>query len=224
MKAGAQWIEADIKLTADGVPVLLHDDVLARTTNGQGPVADIAWADLQKLDAGSWFGKEFANVRVPMLSELLVFARDAGLRLNLELKPCPGRTRATTMIALIEIVKIWPENAYPPLISSFDIEALTIAAQLHPAAPRGLLLEDWREDWREAMFETHAATLHVNAELLTPARLSLLTRMHVPVLAYTVNDPAQAKSLLGDGVRAIFCDDPGTMLKALGSALTFERT
>lgn len=212
---GAEWIETDVKLTSDGVPILMHDDTLERTTNGHGNVADTSWAEMQNFDAGSWFSPSFTATRIPTLAELLSFARATGMRLNLELKPCPGRARATAMCALIEAAKLWPETALPPLISSFDIEALKIAAQLHPGWPRGLLLDEWRDDWRDLVFATNATTVNIDADILTPQRLKTLTDFDMPVLAYTVNDPARARELLAGGVRAVFCDDPAAMIKAL---------
>ena len=212
---GAKWIETDVKLTADGIAILMHDDDLDRTTDGKGPVADMSWAEVKKLDAGGWFSPSFKHEPVARLSDLLGFASKAQMRLNLELKPCPGRTRATVMVALIEAAKLWPETAPLPLISSFDVEALTIAAQLHPEWPRGLLLDEWRNDWRELAALVQAATIHLNANILTPERIALLRETKRPILAYTVNDAAQAKMLLQNGVSAVFSDNPGEILKAL---------
>ncbi len=212
---GAVWIETDVKLTQDGVPVLIHDETLERTTDGVGNIADKTWAELQTLDAGAWFGAEFAGMRIPALTEFVAFARDAGLRMNLEIKPCAGRARATTMVALIEVAKIWPESAPPPLISSFDIEALAVAAQLHPAWPRGLLLDEWRDDWVEIMGQVGATTLNLDEELLTAERLEALRPMQIPLLAYTVNDADRARFLLANGVHAVFSDDAGALIKAI---------
>ena len=209
------WIETDLKLTYDGVPILMHDDALDRTTNGHGPVADMKWAEMQKLDAGTWFGDAFHQEPIPHLHELLHLVIDNRLRLNLELKPCPGRAKATTMVALIEMTKIWPEEALPPLISSMDIEALTIAAALHPGWPRGLILDAWRPDWAEVIRATQPSTLHVNVDLLDAAHLDLLTTTQLPILAYTVNDAAQAKDLLRRGISAVFTDNPRAILNAL---------
>src|SRR5882672_3455210 len=88
---GAKWIEVDIKLTHDGIPIIMHDDTLDRTTDGKGPVADMLWDDMQKLEAGNWFGPGFAGERVPRLSEVLHFVLEHNMRINMELKPCPGR-------------------------------------------------------------------------------------------------------------------------------------
>lgn len=212
---GATWAEVDVKLTHDGVPVLMHDDRLDRTTNGKGNVADITWAEMQTLDAGSWFSPQFKGERVPRLAEALRLALASGLRLNLEIKPCPGRTRATAMVALMEAAQIWPAGYPPPLISSFDIETLAIAAQFQPQWPRGLLLDEWRPDWRNIATQVGAETLNVNAAMLNAERFRDFEQARLPILAFTVNDPALAKDLLNKGVGAVFTDNPREILEAL---------
>jgi glycerophosphoryl diester phosphodiesterase len=212
-EAGAAWIETDVKLTADGVAILFHDDTLDRTTDGHGDVADAPWADIQKLDAGTWFDSGFRGTRVPLLADLLAFARVTGMRLNLEIKPCPGRAQATAMVTLMEVAKAWPVSMPPPLISSFDIDALMAAAQLHPDWPRGLLLDEWRPDWRELVERTGARTINVNADILTRDRIEDLCGSGLQLLCYTVNDPVVAGELLRAGVSALFCDDPAKMME-----------
>jgi glycerophosphoryl diester phosphodiesterase len=212
---GAVWVETDVKLTHDGVPILMHDDELDRTTNGKGLVADMPWSEFQKLDAGGWFDPQFSGERVPALSEFLAFVFAQNLRVNLELKPCPGRTQATAMVTLIEAAKVWPHSAPPPLISSFDVEALVIASGLHPEWPRGLLLEEWSEDWGDLVRRTKADAIHVDEEILTKGRVDAFLQARLPVLAFTVNDPARMKELLHWGVTAVFTDHPGQLIKAL---------
>jgi glycerophosphoryl diester phosphodiesterase len=212
---GARWIETDVKLTHDGIPIIMHDDTLDRTTDGKGPVADITWADMQKLDAGSWFDLAYKGEHVPRLAEVLRFVLEHNMRINLELKPCPGRAQATAMVTLIEAAKIWPHDRPPPLISSFDIEALMIAAGLHPEWPRGLLLEEWRDDWADLVHKTKASVINLDADLLTEERVEAIVKTRLPVLAFTISDPARAKELLHWGVKAVFSDNPGTIIKAL---------
>ncbi|HEU0118836.1 MAG TPA: glycerophosphodiester phosphodiesterase [Alphaproteobacteria bacterium] len=213
--SGATWLETDIKLTHDGMPILMHDDTLDRTTNGKGAVADMTWADMQRLDAGSWFDPSFAGERVATLAELLRYANTYHLHVNLELKPCPGRTQATTMVALIEAAKVWPQDNPPPLISSFDTDALIIAGRLHPGWPRGLLLDAWRDDWQQVVKDCDASAIGLADELVTKQRVAKLVESHVPILVYTVNDPLRAKELLHWGVRAVFSDNPQAIIKAL---------
>ncbi|MBE6043484.1 MAG: glycerophosphodiester phosphodiesterase [Clostridium thermopalmarium] len=83
---GATGIETDIHMTKDGVLVLIHDERVDRTTNGTGFVKDYTYKELLKLDAGSYFSKEFEGLKVPTLEELFQFASHNELKLDLELK------------------------------------------------------------------------------------------------------------------------------------------
>jgi glycerophosphoryl diester phosphodiesterase len=198
-EAGALWVECDVKLTRDGAPIIMHDDTLDRTTDGKGNVADMDWADVQKLDAGVWFDARFRGERVPQLAEALRFILDHDMRLNLEIKPCPGRAQATAMVALIETAKLWPPYYAPPVISSFNEKALAIAAQLHPHWPRSFAFEGWNSDWRASAARVGAEALTVNAEILTSDRMHVLAQTGLAVLAYTSDDPLRAKQLLNEG-------------------------
>jgi glycerophosphoryl diester phosphodiesterase len=208
-------VEFDVKLTRDGVPVIMHDDTLDRTTNGTGKVADMDWADIQKLDAGSWFDARFRDERVPHLADALRTILEGGMRPMIEIKPSPGRARATSMIALLEAAKIWPHNHPSPLVLSFNREALAAAAQIQPHWPRGLSFDEWQEDWRDGVKEVEAEAIVINADLLTSDHMPILTQSELTILTYTVDDPSLTKRLLSEGVSAVFCDNPGAMIAAL---------
>lgn len=81
---GADGIELDVKLTADGQVVVMHDQTVERTTNGQGAVRRLGLKELRRLDAGSWFGPEFAGEKVPLLQEVFETCGQ-GLRYDVEL-------------------------------------------------------------------------------------------------------------------------------------------
>lgn len=210
---GIGWVETDVKLSHDGVPILFHDDVLEHVTSGHGAVADKSWDELRQLVVRG--GISPSTDVIPTLQDALRLVFDRGLRINLELKPCAGRTQVTTMVTMIAAARMWPEDCPPPLISSFDIEALTIASRLHPDWPRGLLLDSWRDDWRELSLLLRISSLHVNADCLTQDRIDMVRGAGLPLLAYTVNDPLQARSLLQSGVTAVFSDNPAEILRAL---------
>ncbi|HKQ97182.1 MAG TPA: glycerophosphodiester phosphodiesterase family protein, partial [Candidatus Polarisedimenticolia bacterium] len=82
---GADWIECDVRLSADDVPIILHDATLDRTTDGRGSAASLPLASILRLDAGSWFAPRFRGERVPMLAEVLALLDGRG-GINLELK------------------------------------------------------------------------------------------------------------------------------------------
>ncbi len=210
---GVKWIEADVKITSDGVPVLLHDETLDRTTNGQGLVSQTSWEKIRSLDAGSWFSPAFSKTRITSLVEILTFCAASRMRLVMELKPSPGRTQATVMVALIEASKHWPENVPPPMVASFELDALMIAAQLRPDWPRSLFFDAWDANWAEKAIMTQAAAVAFKDDSLTPEHIEILRQSTLPTLAYTVDDPARAKELIKGGIKAVFSDDVTSLIK-----------
>src|SRR5688572_11167984 len=89
LELGADWIECDVHLSRDGVPVVIHDETLDRTTNGHGLVRDHSLAELKRLDAGAWFGAEYAGERLLTLHELLEWARARDTVVDVEVKNAP---------------------------------------------------------------------------------------------------------------------------------------
>ncbi len=205
---GARMVEVDVKLTADGVPILMHDDDLDRTTDGRGAVRATPLAVIRRLDAGRWFGPAFAGERVPTLAEALVMARQLDLALNLEIKPCAGRERETALVALAEARRLWPADRPPPLVSSFELESLLAAREAAPDWPRGYLIWERPADWSAIADAVGAATIAVNHAFETPDGIAACRATGRPVLAYTVNDPARARALFALGVAAVFSDRP----------------
>jgi len=137
---GVEWVELDVKLTKDKVPIIFHDDTLDRTTNGSGLVAETLYSDIQALEAGSHFADSFAGVSIPTLEDALEVIIDRGLGLNLEIKPCAGREIETTEHALDILTSIWDEDD-KILISSFQHVSLETAMEMAPNLPRGFLME-----------------------------------------------------------------------------------
>ncbi|MHA1599411.1 MAG: glycerophosphodiester phosphodiesterase family protein, partial [Alphaproteobacteria bacterium] len=105
---GVSWVEFDVMLTGDQVPVLFHDDSLKRITGCRAAMADTPYDVVRTLDAGAWFGPEFAGERIPTLETTLALVRKLGMRANIEIKPTPGRARETAAAAVEVIERCWP--------------------------------------------------------------------------------------------------------------------
>src|SRR5690606_35991457 len=118
------WVEIDVKLTKDSVPVIFHVEDLLRCTGVSGLMADKTWAEVQEMDAGSWFGDSFIGEKIPSLEDALNVIIERGLGLNLEIKPCPGREKQTAEAVLDIAARTWPEDGPQPLISSFQYVSL----------------------------------------------------------------------------------------------------
>ena len=212
---GALWVELDVKITADGVPILFHDDDLDRTTNGRGPVAQMDFTGLRRLDAGYWFGRNFRMERIPTLAEALQAAIALDIGLNLEIKPCPGRDEQTAGIALSMALSLWPADRPPPLISSFSVTALEMARQVAPHWPRGYLMDEVPDDWAAIADRLDVRTININAARQTADSIATYAATGRPVLAYTVNEAEQARRLFAWGVTGIFTDTPQRLFQGL---------
>jgi glycerophosphoryl diester phosphodiesterase len=208
-------VEVDVKLTADGRPVLFHDDLLDRTSDGEGPVAETLLDELGALDAGSWFGPDFVGEAIPTLEEALEALIDNDLTVNLEIKPCPGREEETARAALAVAQPQWPSDRAAPLISSFSRACLSVARDKAPDWPRALICDSLPEDWREVAAILRLTAIHLADSAASPASVAEVTKAGLAVAVYTVNEPQRATFLWAAGVAAVFSDRPAVILGAV---------
>ena len=202
---GHTMIEFDAKLSKDGEIFLLHDDNLERTSNGWGVAGELPWRDLLKVDAGSWYSGEFKGEPLPLLAEVADRCRQHGMMANIEIKPTTGTGTLTGKVIALAARELWG-GMTAPLLSSFEIDALEAAQAAVPELPRGLLLDEWREDWRELTTRLGCVSIHLNHRLLDEARVKMLKDAGLHILVYTVNKPQRAAELLRWGVDSICTD------------------
>ncbi|SFN42271.1 glycerophosphoryl diester phosphodiesterase [Izhakiella capsodis] len=202
---GHRMIEFDTKLSRDGEVFLLHDDTLDRTSNGWGIAGALPWEKLIMLDAGSWFGRLFANERLPLLQQVADRCRRYEMMANIEIKPTTGLVKETGRAVAVAADALW-RGMTPPLLSSFDYDALAAAKEVAPELARGYLLHEWIDDWLEKALALECVSLHFNHSLLNEKRIAAVKQAGLRILVYTVNDPRRAKTLLDWGVDAICTD------------------
>ena len=211
---GAVWVEFDVMLTVDRVPVLIHDETLERATTGRGEVARHTAAEIRALDAGGWFAPEFAGERVPTLAEAVALLSELGLSANVEIKPAAGHEEATGEVVARQLAALWPGDGPRLLLSSFARAALSAAALAAPSIPRGLLATRLPDDWDAALAGLGCTTLHLAHQCVRTSEIRELTAIGVPLLLYTVNQPARARDLLAAGAVAVITDVPDVLLAA----------
>ena len=209
---GATWVEFDVALTRDDVPVLLHDETLERTTDGTGKVAERTFQEISRLDAGAWFGDAFAGERIPRLDAAIALLDTLGLCANVEIKPTKGRARKTGRIVGQMIAEKWPKSLRAPVFSSFTTEALAAARETAPMIPRGLLMHRMRRDWRKQAESLECLSVHCNHRILNADRARRIRDAGYHLLAYTVNDAPRALQLADWGVDSVFSDFPDRIL------------
>jgi glycerophosphoryl diester phosphodiesterase len=215
-RQGATWVEVDAKLTADNQIILLHDDLLNRTTSGEGAAAQKTLAEIRALDAGSWFAPAFEGAKVPTLEETVKELTALGLNCNFEIKPCPGREHVTAEFVMRELQRLWPVPGPKPLISSFAYDSLQVAYRLAPEFPRAVLVEEVPGNWKDLCEGVEAIALNPWQKTLTPEWTKAIKKAGYQILTYTVNETARADELFDWGVDGVFSDVPGLLLKDLG--------
>ena len=106
----------------------------------------------------------------------------------------------------------WPGDLPPPLVSSFTPASLAAIREVAPHYPRGLLLSRIGRDWGDRMRALDCATLHCDHRSLDAKQATEIRRAGYPLLCYTVNDAARAKTLYGWGVDSVISDHPDRIL------------
>jgi glycerophosphoryl diester phosphodiesterase len=203
---GYRAFECDVKLSADGLPFLLHDSTLERTTNGHGVAGEQSWAELSRLDAGAWHGRRFAGEPVPSLAAVASFVKANSFALNIEIKPTPGREVETGVAVARDATARWADATVPPLLSSFRPEALQGARDGGPLLPRALLLDSPWNGWFETARSLDCVAVVTNYAIMTAELLARLHEAGMRGLVYTVNDPAPAAWLRAIGIDGIITD------------------
>jgi glycerophosphoryl diester phosphodiesterase len=203
---GYRAFECDVKLSADGVPFLLHDDTLQRTTPAHGIAGDRTWAELSRLDAGAWHSRRYAGEPLPSLEAIAAFCLHNGFALNIEIKPTPGHDERTGRVVAREAARLWAGQGVPPLLSSFRPEALAGALAAEATLPRALLLDKLSKDWFDTAQTLHCVAVVTNHRLMDAALIGRLHTAGLRALVYTVNDAAEAQRLLALGIDGIITD------------------
>jgi len=203
---GYRAFECDVKLSADGVPFLLHDATLERTTSGQGTASHQEWSALSRLDAGSWHGRGFAGEPLPTLDGIAAYCLRNGFALNIEIKPTPGDEVATGAKVAAEVGRLWAGQAVPPLLSSFSADALRAAREADARWPRALLLEDLHAGWFDEAVGLGCVAVVTAHQCMDAAVIARLHAAGMRALVYTVNDASSAQRLLALGIDGLITD------------------
>jgi glycerophosphoryl diester phosphodiesterase len=212
--AGADLAECDVYLSADRVPVLLHDKDLERTAGVKVEVASLPLAELKRLDAGSWKAPEFAGEPIPTLEEALKLV-SGHLRLVIEIKP-QGIERE--VLDAIRAAGVAPADV---MIFSFRREAVETIAKLEPMLPTSWLIGDmpWQPSERRAKIaealSIRASAIGLPQSRVDPAVVRLAHEAGFSVFVWTVNDPADMRYLARIGVDGIISDRPDLLLRTL---------
>lgn len=230
---GIGAVEFDVMLTADGVPMLMHDDIMGRTVTAEELKGrhfdELTAAEAAQLDVSSWFGGAISTIcNPPLLMDVLQFCRENNIWMNIEIKPCEGKDEETGRVVGEMVGKVFPPidgasraPVHYPLFSSFSFAALKAAKESAPHICRGFLIDNIpleAPSWKQQLDALDAVALHTNHEHLTEELTSAIRAAGFAVFCYTVNDLVDAARLMQWGVQGI-CTDKIDEFAALASKL-----
>lgn len=212
------FIEIDIQLSRDKVPIVIHDDTLERTTNikeldaykSRTPykVSDFSYEELSKLDYGSWFySDEIKPEPLLTLKNTLEFVQDNNLYVNIEIKDLHNSIDDEELISII-IREIKDSNTQEfVLLSSFRHEYLSLSKEMEPAIPTAALVDkEHPKNLIEYLKSLNVDAYHFNDKLVDIKTIDRLKKAGYFINIYTVNNPTRRQQLFDMGVNGVFSD------------------
>jgi len=209
LRAGVDWIENDVRATKDGVPVVLHDETVDRTTNGTGAIRSLTAAQVAELDAGSWFAPAYAGQRVPTLASQLDGLRARGGNLLLEIKGAHTRESVARIVDQIHDRGM----SGRVFVQSFEPEYLRWVREFAPELPLGLLRVALDPD-PVAIAKDLELSAYNPSEPAFQTRPGIVAELHaagVAVNIWTVDNPAGWNALERAGVDGIITNRPAEL-------------
>ncbi|WP_142455641.1 glycerophosphodiester phosphodiesterase [Gracilimonas mengyeensis] len=213
---GAEMIELDVLLSKDGVPVVIHDETLERTTDGRGKVEDYNLRDLKKLDAGSWFSSGHKGEGIPTLEEVLNFAKGR-IAVNIEIKTEAVTDSLNGGIEEKALKLVYKHKMQDyVLFSSFDYRAIAHLRELDVDISTALLYEKSQSEKREPkelVSDYKANAFNCSQRQFSKKWAEQLNEQGIPVFIYTVNKTQQMRKVIELGASGIFSDKPDVLKK-----------
>lgn len=216
LSLSCHYIEFDVRLTACGTPIVFHDETLKRLAGNKAKISNSQWQEIKDSDIGSTFSKKFKGEKILTLTEMIHFLMEHNMNANIELKPGTNDTYELVTNTLAQVMQHWSLNDGLPLISSFDTKALALSQTIAPEMARGLLLEEWDNDWKKDADDLACASVHLSSKIVTESRIKAIHDAGRKVLVYTVNKQKKAKRLLEMGVDGLFSDYPDLLTTKTG--------
>lgn len=222
---GARSLEIDVQISSDGVPVVIHDSTVDRTTNGTGAVKALTLAQLQALDAGSKFNADYGRAYIPTLDEVLRFARDHGLHVHAEIKGYRHQSDIDLILATVNDSQMLDSVTF----HSFDLSDVQYVRQQSATAELALIQDPVTLASLAsvaALGGTPTLTLNYTKVLAHPEWVATIKAAGVNLAVWTVNSVEQVEQLRAIGVTTIMTDimmgssGSGDTVSAVGATLT----
>ncbi len=212
-KLGLKWVEVDVKITKDKIPIILHDDTLDRTTNAKGLLVDFLYEDVKKLDAGFVFYNHSTKIFIPTLEDVLHYCKENNIGLNIELKPNEGYEIDNVQAVSKVISKFKDYNDI--YFSSFDLKSLTEMKKFFPNSYFGILVDNFEnsyslDDCLKVCNNYNFFNFGLNQNLINSEIINKIKKNNLLITTYSDKNfnPMDANDLWKLGITSLFIDDP----------------
>lgn len=212
-KIGLDWVEFDLKISKDLIPISFHDDLLERTTDGKGLPIDYYYQDLKKLDAGYFFYNKPTNIYIPKFEEILLLSQLKKINLNIELKPNKGFERLNVESISKTLKNFSFSNEY--YFSSFDLNSLIMMKELLPDSNYGMLVDKFTNELNisdiiSIIKKYNFFCCGFNENIINTEIINELLSNDLKITIYSDNNLSvkAANELWSMGITSIFTDDP----------------
>ncbi len=211
LELGLTFVEIDVKISKDKIPILLHDDKLDRTTNGRGLAIDYDYENIKKLDAGKFFYKKNTNIFIPKLEDVLSLCINNNSNLNIELKPNKNFEKENTLQIYGLTKNIHQIDIF---FSSFDMISILEISKLYPQSFRSFLLDDFKEnnidDLINLSINNDLKICGLNIDLVSTDIIKKIKESNMSITVYSDKNInlSNAKEIFSLGVDSIFIDNP----------------
>ncbi|MGV2986822.1 glycerophosphoryl diester phosphodiesterase [Vibrio sp. E150_011] len=202
------WIEIDVQLSLDNIPMVIHDQTIDRCSNGTGKVSSMTQAELQTVDAGSWFGWEFNKETIPTLSETLELAKNNGTKVNIEIKAYPEDDVFLLCDQIKAVIIKSNIEASDLLFSSFDTDVLKYLGVIFPEIKRGQLWKHIPSNANYILLAVSAFSVHCDYRYLTDKQAKYIKSLGYELYCYTPNCPETVSEYWYWGVDMMITDRP----------------
>lgn len=213
LEAGSDGIEFDVHLTKDGIPVIHHDEMLNRTTNGSGLIGDFTFDDLHQLDASTTFNGIFERQQIPSLREYLELIKGTNILSNIELKTGVIHYPYIEQ-KILEIIDEFNCREYV-IFSSYNHYSLVIFIKLAPDVKIGILEESWLVNPGDYSRSLGAECYHPEFHSLKPETIKNLRNNEFEIYAWTINNEVDTRSTIANGLDGIITNHPDQFSKIL---------
>jgi glycerophosphoryl diester phosphodiesterase len=207
-KVGARVLEFDLHMTSDGVPIVMHDETVDRTTDGSGTIDDMTLAQIQQLDAGSWFSPAFAGTPVPTFEQILQFASTTDAIILPELKEAVWSTDQVRTVA--DLIRRY-HMVDRTMFQSFYQSVLQTAQQVAPDIARAALVNDAPPDPVGYIASFGGQGLLPKNTAVTKDLVTTLHDAGLSIMVWTVDEPEEWARLTGLGVDGIMSNNPAAL-------------